>query len=197
MAINIAKALAAGALAAIQAWNAAGGNPVIAGIFTALIAATTAAQVATIVAQRNAIKNTSASSSSGSGEGTTGTVGFSEGGYTGKGGRLEVAGVVHRGEYVVPQPQMRDPEVARMVASIESKRRRTSSKNALPGYAEGGYTGTDEEKRYSSVLDDIYDLLYTIAGNPIPAYVVLSDLETKYDQQDRFRALTSLKYRKP
>lgn len=197
MGIQIAKAISAGALAAIQAWNAAGGNPVIAGIITALIAATTAAQVATIVAQRNAIKNASAaSSSSSSADTSTGDVGFSEGGYTGHGGRLEPAGIVHRGEYVVPQPQMRDPEVARMVAAIETKRRRTSSKNTLPGFAEGGYTDTETENRYNSILSDIYELLYTIASNPIPAYVVLSDLETKYDQQNRFRSITSLKSKK-
>lgn len=197
MGIQIAKAISAGALAAIQAWNAAGGNPVIAGIITALIAATTAAQVATIVAQRNAIKNASAtSSSSSSADTSTGDVGFSEGGYTGPGGRLEPAGIVHRGEYVVPQPQMRDPEVARMVAAIETKRRRTSSKNTLPGFAEGGYTDTETENRYNSILSDIYELLYTIASNPIPAYVVLSDLETKYDQQNRFRSITSLKSKK-
>lgn len=195
MGINIAKAIASGALAAVMAWTAAGGNPIIAGIFTALIAATTAAEVATIIAQRNAIKNTSASSSA-SAPKTTGTVGFSEGGYTGPGERLEVAGVVHRGEYVVPQPQMRDPEVARMVASIESKRRRTSSKNALPGFAEGGYTDAKEESHYNELLSGIYDTLLTIATNPVPAYVVLSDLETKYDQQNRFKEATSLKYRK-
>lgn len=196
MAINIAKAIAAGALAAVQAWSAAGGNPIVAAVFTALIAATTAAEVATIIAQRNAIQNTSPSSSASASASSTGDVGFSEGGYTGKGGRLEVAGVVHRGEYVVPQPQMRDPEVARMVATIEGKRRRTSSKNALPGFAEGGYTDTETENRYNTILSDIYELLYTIAGNPIPAYVVLSDLETKYDLQNRFKSVTSLKSKK-
>ena len=52
--------------------------------------------------------------------------GLGAGLFNGPGGRLEPAGIVHRGEYVVPQPQMRDPEVARMVAAIETKRRRTS-----------------------------------------------------------------------
>lgn len=35
--------------------------------------------------------------------GSTAAAGFSEGGYTGAGGKYEVAGVVHRGEFVVPQ----------------------------------------------------------------------------------------------
>jgi len=32
-----------------------------------------------------------------------GTVQYADGGYTGDGGKYEVAGVVHKGEYVVPQ----------------------------------------------------------------------------------------------
>lgn len=194
MAINIAKTIADGAVAAMRAFADLG--PIAGGIMAGILAATTAAEVAVIIAQRNAIKNASASSPSASADTSTGDVGFSEGGYTGPGGRLEPAGIVHRGEYVVPQPQMRDPEVARMVAAIETKRRRTSSKNTLPGFAEGGYTDTETENRYNSLLSDIYEALLAIAANPIPAYVVLSDLETKYDQQNRFRSITSLKSKK-
>ena len=135
MGIQIAKAIAAGALASVQAWNAAGGNPILAGVITALIAATTAAQVATIVAQRNAIKNSSSDTGSAASSGSA-AVGFSEGGYTGNGGRLEVAGVVHRGEYVVPQPELRDPYVRSVVASIEARRRARTTKNRLPGFAD-------------------------------------------------------------
>jgi len=191
MAINIAKTIADGAVAAIRAFADLG--PVAGGIMAGIIAATTAAQVAVIIAQRNAIKNASASSSASSEPATEGTVGFSEGGYTGDGGRLEPAGIVHRGEYVVPQPQMRDPEVARMVASIENKRRRSSSQHSLPGFAEGGYTGTPEETEYNSRLGDIYDILCEIYANPIPAYVVLSDIETAKTRRDRFASITSLK----
>lgn len=194
MAINIAKTIADGAVAAMKAFADLG--PVAGGIMAGILAATTAAEVAVIIAQRNAIQNASASSSSSSADTSTGDVGFSEGGYTGPGGRLEPAGIVHRGEYVVPQPQMHDPEVARMVAAIESKRRRTSSKHTLPGYAEGGYTDTETENRYNAILSDIYELLAGIATTPIPAYVVLSDLETKYDQQNRFKSITTLKSKK-
>lgn len=193
MAINIAKTIADGAVAAIKAYADLG--PIAGAIMASIIAATTAAQVAVIIAQRNAIQNASTASSSNSSNGT-GDVGFAEGGYTGNGGRLEVAGVVHRGEYVVPQPQMRDPEVARMVAAIESKRRRATSKNALPGYAEGGYTGTESESHYNELLSDIYDILLDIAKTPIPAYVVLSDLDTAYDTRNRFHSITSLKSKK-
>lgn len=190
MGINIAKAIADGAVAAMKAFADLG--PVAGGIMAGILAATTAAQVAVIVQQRNAIKNAQAASAATTAS-DTGAVGFSEGGYTGKGGRLEPAGIVHRGEYVVPQPQMRDPSVARMVAAIEAKRVRTSSKHTLPGFAEGGYTGTDTENRYNALLENIYDTLLAIAANPIPAYVTLSDLETKYDERDRFSAVTSLR----
>lgn len=190
MGINIAKAIADGAVAAMKAFADLG--PVAGGIMAGILAATTAAQVAVIVAQRNAIKNAAATSSSPQNV-TTGTVGFSEGGYTGPGGRLEVAGVVHRGEYVVPQPQMRDPAVARMVAAIESKRTRTSSRNTLPGFAEGGYTGTDTENRYNSLLEKILDTLVSLVETPIPAYVTLADIDAKYAERDRFTRITSLR----
>lgn len=197
MGIQIAQALAAGALAAIQAWNAAGGNPILAGVITALIAATTAAQVATIVQQRNAIKNSSPTSSAGGASaGGSSIAGFSEGGYTGDGGRLEVAGVVHRGEYVVPQPELRDPAVAAMVADIEGRRRRRTSSRQLPGFADGGYTGDSSESYNDTILHDIYDLLAYIAGQPIPAYISLNALEAASDIRTRFRNRTSLR-RKP
>ncbi|WP_410824346.1 phage tail length tape measure family protein [Methylobacterium oryzisoli] len=55
-------------------------------------------------------------------------LGFSEGGYTGDGGKYEPAGVVHRGEYVLPQ------EVVKRlgVKNLERLRR---------GYADGGLVG--------------------------------------------------------
>lgn len=191
MGIQIAKAIAAGALASVQAWTAAAGNPVLAGIYTALITATTAAEVATIVAQRNAIKGSATSGGSSSG---VPVVGFSEGGYTGNGGRLEVAGVVHRGEYVVPQPELRDPYVRAIVAGIESRRRARTSKNALPGFAEGGYTGAETRGAAEDrVLREIVDQLAEIKRTPMKAYTVLSEFEGKKQLRDRFRRQTSLK----
>ena len=198
MSIQIAQATAAGALAMIQAWNAAKGDPVLAGIIMGLIGATTTAQIATIVAQRDAIMNSTAGSSSrGSSEGSASVrsvTGYSEGGYTGDGGRLEVAGVVHRGEYVVPQPEMRDPAVAAMVASIESRRRRRTSANALPGFAEGGYTGSVAGSgRSDDLLRQILGAIVAGNANPTPAYVVLSQLNAKQETLDQFKKQTSLR----
>lgn len=195
MGIQIAKAIAAGALASVQAWNAAGGNPILAGVITALIAATTAAQVATIVAQRNAIKNSSSDTGSAASSGSA-AVGFSEGGYTGNGGRLEVAGVVHRGEYVVPQPELRDPYVRSVVASIEARRRARTTKNRLPGFADGGYTSAPVQTSASSgddVLVRILSVLQDIRRTPLQANILLSEFEAKQQLRDRFKAASSLR----
>lgn len=195
MGIQIAQTLAAGAMAVMQSLAQLG--PIAGGIMAGIVAATTAAQVAVIIAQRNAIKNAAPGSSGGGGTsgGGQNVVGFSEGGYTGHGGRMEVAGVVHRGEYVVPQPELRDPAVAAMVAGIESKRRRRTSAHALPGFAEGGYTGQPEENpdQSSPILAEILSLLYSIADTPIPAYIALSDLDAAQEIRNRFKTRTSLK----
>ena len=201
MGIQISKGIAAGALASIQAWNAAGGNPIIAGTIIGLIAATTAAQIATIVAQRNAIKNMSSSGETSTSVSSS-VAGFWEGGYTGDGGRMEVAGVVHRGEYVVPQPELRDPFVRSVVASIEARRRMRTSRNALPGFAEGGFTGMPAGNTASSQSNDrmlrkILEAIENLNRNPIPAYTVLSEFEAKQLKRDRFRSLTSLRRTNP
>lgn len=193
MGIQIAKTIASGALAVMQAWAQLG--PIAGSVMAAIVTATTAAQVATIVAQRNAIMNASPGSSGSSG--TTSQVrtvnGFSDGGYTGNGGRLEVAGVVHRGEYVVPQPEMRDPAVAAMVASIESRRRRRTSSNALPGFAEGGYTGAAlSDSDVSGLLDRILKTLERNNDRPVKTYVALTDLEAQQSLRRRFKKTTSL-----
>ncbi|MGM9763363.1 MAG: hypothetical protein ACI3ZQ_05025 [Candidatus Cryptobacteroides sp.] len=197
MGIKIAQTLAAGALASIQAIAQLG--PIAGGIMTAVIAATTALQVATIVQQRNAIMNAAPGGSSSSGTTQVRTVnGFSEGGYTGAGGRLEVAGVVHRGEYVVPQPEMRDPAVAAMVASIEGRRRRRTSSHALPGYADGGYTGDiGVHTNVTKKLDEILEVLKNSNDKPIKTYVALTDLDAQQAKRSRFRNASSLRKKQP
>ena len=194
MGINIAKTVANGAVAAIKAFADLG--PIAGGIMAGVIAVTTIAEIATIIAQRNAIKNASPSSAPSTSAAAVKGTGFWEGGYTGDGGRLEPAGIVHRGEYVVPQPILRDPDVAAKVASIETIRRRTSSSNTLPGYAEGGYTeekASQDSDHVSTTLDNIYAILQDIYATPIPAYVYLSSIEAAQERQNRFKRVTSLR----
>jgi chromosome segregation ATPase len=54
---------------------------------------------------------------------------FAEGGYTGDGGKYQPAGIVHRGEYVVPQSVVKSPAAQYHLGSLETMRR---------GYADGG-----------------------------------------------------------
>lgn len=61
---------------------------------------------------------------------------FAQGGYTGRGARLAAAGIVHRGEYVLPQDVVRQPG---MLGFLEHLRRYGAS--ALPGFADGGLVG--------------------------------------------------------
>ena len=199
MAINIAKTVADGAVAAIKAFADLG--PVAGGIMAGLIAATTVAQVATIVAQRNAIQNAAPGAASAS-SGESSVVGFSEGGFTGKGGRHQVAGVVHRGEYVVAAPELRDPEVARDVARIEQKRRaRVGGYGSRSGgFAEGGYTsgdGTSDAASSSDAIEQelasIHAILEDIYQTPIPAILALSDYEAAKARSERAKKLTSLR----
>lgn len=199
MAINIAKTIAAGALAAIQSFAQLG--PIAGAVMAGVIAATTAAEVASIVQQRNAIKNqtvgASGNSSSSSGVVQTREVtGYADGGYTGRGGRYEPAGIVHRGEYVVAQPELRDPSVAREIARIERKRlsRLRGKSTSAPGFAEGGYTsgGTTLPANAFEVLHDIYSLLRGYFAQTPVAYVVLSQLQAQEDYQKRVKSKISL-----
>ena len=198
MAIQIAKTIAAGALAAIQSFAQLG--PIAGGVMAAVIAATTAAEVVSIVQQRNAIKNASVSSSGGSGSGSNAVVktrevtGYADGGYTGDGGRFEPAGIVHRGEYVVAAPELRDPSVAREVARIERKRLgRMAGRKSAAGYADGGYVGDSSSMSDDGVLVRIYSLLKAYIDQTPMSYVVLSQLEAKQDYQKRVKSKISLK----
>lgn len=198
MAINIAKTIAAGALAAVQSFAQLG--PIAGAVMAGVIAVTTAAEVASIVEQRNAIKNqsvgSSGSSSSSSVVKTREVTGFSDGGYTGDGGRYEPAGVVHRGEYVVAAPELRDPSVAREIARIERKRlaRLHGRASTVPGYADGGYTSGSPSSISAAdeILQNIYSLLRGYMSQAPMAYVVLSQLQAQEDYQRRIKSKLTL-----
>lgn len=199
MVVNIAKAVAAGALASIQAWTAAGGNPIIAGIFTALIAATTAAEIATMVAQKNAIMNTTVNSS-----GTTPSTGarvatgYSSGGYTSEGTNdYQEVGVVHANEWVAPASMVRaNPIVFRR---LEQARRRGTSVSGVAGFADGGMATplTPSPAAVSTVdpviLGQLTSVLQYIIDNGIPAYVLLSDLNSKQELSSLFKKISGKK----
>lgn len=58
--------------------------------------------------------------------------GFSDGGYTGAGGKYEAAGIVHRGEYVVPKSE------------VNQATKRPYFMEQTPQYAVGGYVGASQ-----------------------------------------------------
>ena len=141
MVINIAKTIGAGALAVMQAFAQLG--PVAGAVAAALIGVTTAAEVATIIAQRNAIKNTSVSSSGSVSAPKTGQrkmTGYAEGGYTE--GHTTLTTVGEKGvEYVIPHWMVQRNPV--MVANLERYRKAGShgrSGTVHHGFADGGYT---------------------------------------------------------
>lgn len=199
MGVNIAKTIAAGALAAIQAFAQLG--PVAGAIAAALIAATTAAEVYTIVQQRNAIKNSSVSSSgSGSASVSQRTMtGYAEGGYTE--GHTTITTVGEKGvEYVIPHWMVRKHPV--MVANLERYRKAGShgrSGSVAEGFAEGGYTGktqsptgTSQADILSAVREGAYQGIIDAAeGGYIHAWVSLNELEDKINQKNRFKSQTS------
>lgn len=149
--INTAMGVASAWASSMQLGPIAG--PIAAAALTATLLATAGVEQALILKQRDAIKNqtldhssagTTAVSAPSTGSLATSSAvnnytlkkeyGYADGGYTGDGEVLEPAGIVHKGEYVVPQQEMANPTVVPMVRRIESIRAAR-----LRGYAAGGY----------------------------------------------------------
>lgn len=200
MAINIAKAIASGALAAVEAFAAAGGNPVLGAVFAALIAVTTAAEVASIIAQRNAIKNMSVNNA-GSSSVKTGTrtinEGYAEGGYTEDHTTLTTVGERGR-EWVAPHWMVQKHPVH--FANLERYRKAGShgrSGSISRGFADGGFTG-DMPKGMSGgfTTADIEAaveaaIIKSMATGAIRAYLVRKDLTELDNQTNRFKDITA------
>ncbi len=199
MVVNIAKTLAAGALAIMQAFAQLG--PVAGAVMAGVIGVTTAAQVATIVAQKNAIMNTTINSS-GSSASTTGArvaTGYSSGGYTAQAGNdYQEVGVVHANEWVAPASMVRaNPIVFRR---LEQARKRGASVSGVAGFADGGMTSPQAAVTSAgvstldpSVLSQLTTVLQYIIDNGVPAYVLLSDLNSKQELSAMIKQKTGKK----
>ena len=182
-AIKVSQIVADTAVAIMKAFADLG--PIGGAIAAAMLTATGVAQVITAKAERDKVKRLQPKGGSGQAMGTAERVlsGYSEGGYTGEGRRLEVAGVVHRGEYVVPQPIMGDPRVVDAVGMIEAIRRQRRGTpwqshgprdNVAGGYADGGYTGGGGES-LAGVAAELRAA--TEAVRNLRAYIVYQDIE--------------------
>ena len=200
MAINIAKAVASGALAAVEAYEAAKGNPVLGAIFAGMIAATTAAEIATIIAQRNAIKNASAGGGGGSAPktGSREMTGYAEGGYTED--HTTVTTVGERGrEWVAPAWMVRKNPVT--FSNLERYRKTGShgrSGSVSRGFADGGFTESASERMAGGMYTtaDLEAAVETaiarsMANGAIRAYLVRNDLTELDAQTDRLKQQTS------
>lgn len=198
MVINIAKTLAAGALAVMQAFAQLG--PIGGAISAVLIGVTTAAEIATIIAQKNAIMNASPGSS-GSGSSQVGArvaTGYSGGGYTTQAPNdYQEVGVVHANEWVAPASMVRSNPI--LFRKLEMARKAGSHVSGVGGFADGGMTSqggaAPMEQSISQmdpvVLAQLTQLLQYIIDNGIPAYVLLSDINKAQDLQRQMKKITS------
>lgn len=203
MGINIAKAIAAGALAAVEAYAAAGGNPVLGAVFAALIAVTTAAEVASIIAQRNAIKNASVNSSGSSASTNTGKrtlTGYDEGGNTPWAASDKTpVGIVHANEYVIPAWMKRREPV--LIANLERYRKagsRGRSGSMAKGFADGGSTSPTSSASLPTMDVNNIDWEAMREFNAVMRYCAKNGLFVKYgdillakDKHDNFKNQTT------
>ena len=199
-AVKCSQIIADTAVSIMMAYSQLG--PIAGSVAAALMGVTGAMQLASAKAERDRIKNmqpsksNKGSSSSSSTPTASRTVksGYAEGGYTGDGGRYEVAGYVHKGEYVVPQPIMDDPRVVDAVGTIEAIRRQRSNNNPMPGYADGGPVGDQPEtpapgapgtREIREAARDIKEAAASI--RKVKAYIVYQDFEKSKDTIEKAR----------
>jgi len=131
MVVTIGQIISATALGIMQSFAQLG--PVAGAIAAAFIGTTGAVQVAMAVSERNRMKS------------------LHTGGFTGDGGKYEPAGIVHKGEYVIPQEGVNNPRLQPLISLFETARRNhTLARLELSpvvqtisqsrGYASGGFT---------------------------------------------------------
>lgn len=195
-AIKISTIIGNTAVAIMQAFAQLG--PIGGAIAAAMLTATGVAQIVSAKAERDKIKNMQPSNTAGS----SGTVaapakaervlsGYSDGGYTADGDRYEVAGVVHRGEYVVPKPIMDNPRVVDAVGTIEAIRRNKilgSGMAAAPsaGYADGGYTTPAPSLSMEEFTKAVQE--FRAATKAMRTYILYQDIEDAEETMARARA---------
>ena len=128
------------------------------------------------------------------------SVGWYNGGFTGNGGILEVAGPVHREEYVTPAWQLQDPVSMNHILALDAIRRQRTSTNPLPvnGFANGGYNGRSDEENVMvssnnpellKVLTQLLMLFSELRAKGMRAYIVYSDIEAAQKTLDKSKKI--------
>lgn len=134
-AMQVIQALAQTATAALNAYSSAAAVPVIgwtlAPVAAAMAVAAGMLQVAAIKKQQQASE----------------AQGYAEGGFTPDGGKYEVAGVVHKGEWVASQKLLQSPVARPMIDALDYAQRTNTigslrsedvSRSITPNYAQSG-----------------------------------------------------------
>ncbi len=182
-------------------------GPIVAALLTGALLGVAGLQQKNILAKRDEIKNQTLDAPGGSGSGITkseppvstttirdeykpGGRGYSDGGYTGDGGVHEPAGVVHKGEYVVSQAELRNPSVVPMVRAIEGVRQqRKHGHTGAHGFADGGYTSeapsTGELTETLAELRDEIQLLRTEKIHADINYQEFKDVKSKMESIEK------------
>ncbi len=195
-AIKVSQIIADTAVSIMKAFADLG--PIGGAIAAAMLTATGIAQVVSAKAERDKIKNMQPGNTAGNSSAASPAKaervlsGYSDGGYTGDGDRYEVAGVVHRGEYVVPKPIMDNPRVVDALGTIEAIRRNkilgagVQLGTPSAGYADGGFTSNAPASGSSELTAAVKELRAAL-GN-IRAHVVYKDIERAEENLNRARA---------
>lgn len=150
MVTTIGQIISSTALAIMQSFAELG--PIAGVIAAAFMGTTGAVQVAMAVSERNKIKS------------------LAVGGYTGDGGKYEPAGIVHRGEYVIPQEGVNNPNVVSFINLLETARKNNSlarldlrpvmqTVSRGDGFSKGGLTEATFSNPLTSSSADSGDLL--------------------------------------
>lgn len=197
MVVNIAKTVAAGALAVMQCFAQLG--PIAGAAMAAVVGVTTAAEIATIVAQKNAIMNTTVNSSGSAGaqQGARMPTGYSSGGYTTEASNdYQEVGVVHANEWVAPASMVRSNPI--VFRRLEMARKKGAPISGVGGFADGGMTsGSIPSQTLSGVdpvlLRDLTTVLQYIVANGLHAYVVTSEFNAKMELEQLLKKITGKK----
>lgn len=144
-------------------------------------------------------KSTSAQASTG--QRVVKSPGYSVGGYSGDGGTYEIAGIVHKGEYIVPKWQMQDPVSFDYVRALETIRQSRTIANPLPrnGYAEGGPAETQVptiqaiDPETKATLKSIQEFLGYLKINGVYTNLNVSNLNRTQERLSASRARGSLR----
>ena len=108
---------------------------------------------------------------------------FAEGGYTGAGSTNEVAGVVHKSEYVVPKSIVESSTGAAMIGTLEAMRL------GFKGYADGGLVTAPSQGNVNMSQD--FGLLAEMIAESFRRNPPVVSVVQITDQQNRVKAIAS------